>query len=55
MKVLNYSNSIFVILFFLSSNLVGEVTFYGKINTSYESAKKNPSSDTNFKNNVGVS
>ena len=36
----------------LSSDLLSDITFYGKINTSYESTDKNSKTDTDFKNNA---
>ena len=39
-------------VFCFSSDLLSDITFYGKINTSYESTDKNSKTDTDFKNNA---
>ena len=45
-------SKILIILFSISSlSTIAESTFYGKINTSYESAKTNSKLDTGFENN----
>ena len=51
MKKFKYLSIAIAILFF-SSNLLSDITFYGKINTSYESTDKNSKTDTDFKNNA---
>ena len=51
MKKSKYLSTALAILFF-SSDLLSDVTFYGKINTSYESTDKNSKTDTDFKNNA---
>ena len=39
-------------VFCFSSDLLSDITFYGKINTSYESTDKDSKTDTDFKNNA---
>ncbi len=39
-------------IFCFSSDLLSDITFYGKINTSYESTDKDSKTDTDFKNNA---
>ena len=39
-------------VFCFSSDLFSDITFYGKINTSYESTDKDSKTDTDFKNNA---
>ena len=51
MKKFKYLSTAIAILFF-SSDLLSDITFYGKINTSYESTDKNSKTDTDFKNNA---
>ena len=51
MKKFKYLITALAILFF-SSDLLSDITFYGKINTSYESTDKNRKTDTDFKNNA---
>jgi len=51
MKIFKLLNTSLAILFF-SSDLLSDITFYGKINTSYESTDKNSKTDTDFKNNA---
>jgi hypothetical protein len=51
MKIFKLLNVTLAVLFF-SSDLLSTVTFYGKINTSYESSDKNFGTDVDFKNNA---
>ena len=51
MKIFKSLSTALAILCF-SSDLLSDITFYGKINTSYESIDKNSKTDTDFKNNA---
>ena len=51
MKIFKLLSSALAILCF-SSDLLSDITFYGKINASYESTDKNSKTDTDFKNNA---
>ena len=51
MKIFKSLSTALAILCF-SSDLLSDITFYGKINTSYESTDKNSKTDTDFKNNA---
>ena len=51
MKKSKYLSTALAILFF-STDLLSDITLYGKINTSYESTDKNSKTDTDFKNNA---
>ena len=51
MKIFKSLSTTLAILCF-SSDLLSDITFYGKINTSYESTDKNSKTDTDFKNNA---
>ena len=51
MKKSKYLSIALAILFF-STDLLSDITLYGKINTSYESTDKNSKTDTDFKNNA---
>ena len=51
MKIFKLLNVTLAILFF-SSDLLSNNTFYGKINVSYENAKKSSVQDTGFENNA---
>jgi hypothetical protein len=44
--------SSFALFIFTSSYLIAEPDFYGKINVSYENAKKSSVQDTGFENNA---
>ena len=51
MKIFKLLSTTLAVLCF-SSDLLSDITFYGKINTSYESTDKNSKTDTDFKNNA---
>ena len=51
MKIFKLLSTSLAVLCF-SSDLLSDITFYGKINTSYESTDKNSKTDTDFKNNA---
>ena len=51
MKKSKYLSIALAILFF-STDLLSDITLYGKINTSFESTDKNSKTDTDFKNNA---
>ena len=48
MKKSKFLSTALAILFF-STDLLSDITLYGKINTSYESTDKNSKTDTDFK------
>ena len=52
MKFINIKYLCITFLSVSSLNLLSESDFYGKINVSYESADKDTSSETDFKNNA---
>ena len=51
MKIFKLLSTTLAVLCF-SSDLLSDITFYGKINTSYESTDKDSKTDTDFKNNA---
>ena len=51
MRIFKLLSTTLAVLCF-SSDLLSDITFYGKINTSYESTDKNSKTDTDFKNNA---
>ena len=51
MKISKLLSTTLAVLCF-SSDLLSDITFYGKIITSYESTDKNSKTDTDFKNNA---
>ena len=51
MKIFKLLSTTLAVLCF-SSDLLSDITFYGKINTSYESTDKDSKTDTDFENNA---